>query len=123
MSDFWKILEIAPTTDRSVIKQAYAALAKKYHPEQYPEEFLNLRNAYEAAMEYASSENGAFFVRSKSYHTTISPEKTEKINFEEPQSVELEEVINDKEQEEQEISESIYWDLSKLNEESEADCT
>ncbi len=28
MSDFWKILEIAPTTDRSVIKRAYAALAK-----------------------------------------------------------------------------------------------
>lgn len=123
MSDFWKILEIEPTTDRSVIKRAYAALAKKYHPEQYPEEFLNLRNAYEAAMEYASSENGGFFVRSESYHTTISPEKTEKINFEEPQSVELEEVINDKEQEEQEISESVYWDLSKLNEESEVDCT
>lgn len=41
---------------------------------------------------------------------------TEKINFEEPQSVELEEVINDKEREEQEISESVYWDLSKLNE-------
>ena len=54
MSDFWKILEIEPTTDRSVIKRAYAALAKKYHPEQYPEEFLNLRNAYEAAMEYKS---------------------------------------------------------------------
>lgn len=33
------------------------------------------------------------------------------------------EEINENEREEQEISESGYWDLSKLNEQSEADCT
>lgn len=65
MSDFWEVLGIVPTTDKSVIKRAYAALAKKYHPEQYPEEFLNLRNAYESAMDYASSESGGFIVRSE----------------------------------------------------------
>ncbi|WP_306544159.1 hypothetical protein [Anaerotignum sp.] len=33
------------------------------------------------------------------------------------------EEINENDPEEQEISESGYWDLSKLNEQSEADCT
>ena len=39
MSDLWKILEIEPTTDRSVIKRAYAALAKKYHPDNIQRSF------------------------------------------------------------------------------------
>ena len=124
MSDFWEILEIEPTTDISVIKRAYAALAKKYHPEQYPEEFLNLRNAYEAAMDYAASGNGTFFARSEAQNAVISPQKTEKTNIEETHKTELKEEINEQEQEEeQELSENIYWDLSKLNEQSEADCT
>lgn len=124
MSDFWEILEIEPTTDISVIKRAYAVLAKKYHPEQYPEEFLNLRNAYEAAMDYAASGNGTFFARSEAPNAVISLQKTEKTNIEETYKAELEEEINEQEQEEeQELSENIYWDLSKLNEQSEADCT
>ena len=41
-------------------------------------------------------------------------QKIERMNAEE---------INENEREEQEISESGYWDLSKLNEQSEADCT
>ena len=57
MPDFWKMLEIEPTKDVAIIKRAYATLAKKYHPEQYPEEFLNLRNAYEAAMDSLSEVN------------------------------------------------------------------
>lgn len=124
MSDFWEILEIEPTTDISVIKRAYAVLAKKYHPEQYPEEFLNLRNAYEAAMDYAASGNGTFFAGSESQNAIIFPQKTEKTNIEETHKAELEEEINEQEQEEEhELSENIYWDLSKLNEQSEADCT
>lgn len=124
MSDFWEILEIEPTTDISVIKRAYAVLAKKYHPEQYPEEFLNLRNAYEAAMDYAASGNGTFFAGSESQNAIIFPQKTEKTNIEETHKAELEEEISKQEQEEeQELSENIYWDLSKLNEQSEADCT
>ena len=120
MSDFWEVLGIVPTTDRSVIKRAYAALAKKYHPEQYPEEFLNLRNAYESAMDYASGESGGFIVRSESQNAISVPQKTEKTNAEEIYQAEQAEEINEKEQE---ISESGYWDLSKLSEQSEVDCT
>lgn len=119
MSDFWEVLGIVPTTDKSVIKRAYAALAKKYHPEQYPEEFLNLRNAYESAMDYASSESGGFIVRSELPNAISLPQKTKKTNAEEIYQAEQAEGINE---EEQEISESGYWDLSKLSEQSEVDC-
>lgn len=119
MSDFWEVLGIVPTTDKSVIKRAYAALAKKYHPEQYPEEFLNLRNAYESAMDYASGESGGFIVRSESQNAISIPQKTEKTNAEEIYQAEQAEEINE---EEQEISENGYWDLSKLSEQSEVDC-
>ena len=119
MSDFWEVLGIVPTTDKAVIKRAYAALAKKYHPEQYPEEFLNLRNAYESAMDYASSESGGFIVRSELPNAISLPQKTKKTNAEEIYQAEQAEGINE---EEQEISESGYWDLSKLSEQSEVDC-
>lgn len=120
MSDFWEILGIEPTTDKSVIKRAYASVAKKYHPEQYPEEFLNLRNAYESAMDYASGGSGGFIVRSEPQNAISIPQKTEKTNAEEICQAEQAEEINEKEQE---ISESGYWDLSKLGEQSEVDCT
>lgn len=114
MPDFWKMLEIEPTKDVAIIKRAYATLAKKYHPEQYPEEFLNLRNAYEAAMDYATNGNDHSLSEVNCKMKSAFLKKTERMNAEE---------INENEPEEQEISESGYWDLSKLNEQSEADCT
>lgn len=43
-------LGIEPTKDRKVIKQAYAAMAKKYHPEEQPEKWLRIKEAYETAL-------------------------------------------------------------------------
>ena len=51
--DFWKTLELAPTADVREIKRAYARLTKKYHPEDAPEEFRALHDAYEQALAYA----------------------------------------------------------------------
>ena len=51
--DCWKILELSPTSDAREIKRAYARLAKKYHPEDAPEEFRALHDAYEQALAYA----------------------------------------------------------------------
>lgn len=53
----WSILEIEPTGDVREIKKAYAALAKRYNPEEHPEEFKRLHNAYRAALQYARSVN------------------------------------------------------------------
>lgn len=54
MKTIWDWLEIDYTTDKQTIKKAYARQAKKYHPEEKPEEFKQLRNAYKTAMKYAS---------------------------------------------------------------------
>lgn len=52
---YWKILGIAPTSDIKEIKKAYAVLAKKYNPEEHPEEFQRIHDAYKAATRYARS--------------------------------------------------------------------
>jgi hypothetical protein len=46
----WDILEIAPTTDETAIRRAYAALLKRVRPDDDPEGFRRLRGAYEAAL-------------------------------------------------------------------------
>lgn len=53
--NIWEILGIPPTTDVGAIKQAYASRAKEWHPEEHPEEFKRLRNAYKTAVSYAKS--------------------------------------------------------------------
>lgn len=45
----WKILGIEATTDKRLIKLAYTELLKKTSPTEFPEEFKNLRKAYELA--------------------------------------------------------------------------
>lgn len=49
----WELLGIAPTTDIDKIKSAYARQAKLYHPEEHPEEFTALQNAYKSAVRMA----------------------------------------------------------------------
>lgn len=49
----WQTLGIEPTSDLAVIKRAYAAQAKQYHPEEHPDEFRALHDAYRQAARYA----------------------------------------------------------------------
>ena len=51
----WKNLKIKPTADESVIKKAYAAELRKHHPEDDPEGYQTLREAYDFALKYAKS--------------------------------------------------------------------
>lgn len=62
MNNPWKVLQIEPTTDPEEIKKAYRALAQRYHPDKaktpekerkYTVRFVEIRRAYEAAMQYA----------------------------------------------------------------------
>lgn len=55
MDNIWDILEIQPTRDVGAVKRAYARLAGKYHPEEEPEKFLQLRQAYQAALRWAEA--------------------------------------------------------------------
>lgn len=47
------ILEIEPTNDKKEIRKAYARLVKRYHPEEYPEEWKRIHDAYETALKIA----------------------------------------------------------------------
>ena len=49
----FQILEIEPTNDKKEIKKAYAKLVKRYHPEEYPEEWKKIHDAYELALKIA----------------------------------------------------------------------
>ncbi len=51
--NIWKILGIEPTTDKKAIRKAYAAKTKEIHPEDAPEEFKQLHEAYQAALGYS----------------------------------------------------------------------
>ena len=48
----FKILEIEPTDDKKKIKIAYSKMLKKYHPEEFPEMFIKIREAYQIALEF-----------------------------------------------------------------------
>lgn len=53
--NIWKILGISATADKSEIKKAYRAKLRVTHPEDNPQEFMQLREAYESALEYAEN--------------------------------------------------------------------
>lgn len=55
MGDIWGVLGIEPTTDRRTIKRAYAEAVKSCHPEEHPEEFKRLYEAYQAALDSLSA--------------------------------------------------------------------
>ena len=46
----WKILQMEPTDDESAIKKQYKSLLPQHNPEDDPEGFKNLREAYELAV-------------------------------------------------------------------------
>ncbi|MGN1277164.1 MAG: hypothetical protein ACI4UK_09275 [Floccifex sp.] len=54
--DIWKILGIQATNDRKTIKRAYAKQLKLHHPEEDPEGFQLLYQAYQLALELKEAE-------------------------------------------------------------------
>lgn len=51
MRDEWQILGIEPTDNKRAIKKAYAAKLAQFHPEEYPEEFQEIQQAYTTIMD------------------------------------------------------------------------
>lgn len=56
----WDTLGIDKTTDIKKIKSAYSILAKQYNPEEYPDKFMEIHNAYKEACKYARNNITAF---------------------------------------------------------------
>ena len=44
----WEMLAVEPTGDLKAIKRAYARQIRTYNPEEHPERFIQIREAYEA---------------------------------------------------------------------------
>jgi uncharacterized RDD family membrane protein YckC len=47
----WDILAIDETDDKKAIKKAYAVLIKQYKPDEYPEKFQEIHDAYQFALQ------------------------------------------------------------------------
>ena len=82
----FEILEIEPTDDKKKIKIAYSKMLKKYHPEDFPEMFMRINEAYRIALEFEKSDFDE--VKSEDEITEKKDENTEffekvKRNFEE----------------------------------------
>lgn len=54
MGQIWDVLQIEATKDKKEIRRAYARLSREIHPEEKPEEFQRLYEAYQKALQYAS---------------------------------------------------------------------
>ncbi len=42
----YKVLQLLPGSSVEEIKEAYAVLSRQFHPEEYPEEFQEIHEAY-----------------------------------------------------------------------------
>ena len=56
MHNPYEILGIEKDADKKTIKHAYAKLVKQYHPEEQPEEWKRIHDAYELAIKIASGQ-------------------------------------------------------------------
>ena len=87
--DIWNTLGIEPTTDKKAIKKAYAAKARIIHPEEKPDEFRLLYEAYQLALGYMGETREA---GSEERKTGVS--KALKVNRENPDSPKGKPAIN-----------------------------
>ena len=55
LNEAFKILEIDLTTNKKTIKAAYSRILKKYHPEEFPDLFIQINEAYKKTLEYAEN--------------------------------------------------------------------
>ncbi len=74
----WEVLGIEPTLDASIIKKAYAKQLKLNHPEDNPQGYQELREAYDRLLKEVK--NQSFHHREESIHNEAKGAK----NFEKP---------------------------------------
>ena len=87
--DCFDILGISSSSDKKAIKHAYAKLLKKYNPEDDPEGYQKLREAYDNALKYEKSHKAQNDISYDNYqseentplnHSDNSRDYNEKIN-------------------------------------------
>lgn len=54
---YWELLELTPTHDKKRLRQAYSKKIKQFKPEKFPEEFKQIRTAYEILLNQIQDED------------------------------------------------------------------
>ena len=75
--DIYQVLGISPTKDKKVIRKAYAGLIRKYHPEEHPEKWKEIHDAYTIAMQRADQEEVPAVSISKPKNEEQRPQREE----------------------------------------------
>lgn len=79
-----EILKISVDASQREIKRAYARLLREYHPEEYPEEFKKIQEAYESLKEKDSGRSDEPIYREKPLHKEQSVQRDTQQHREEP---------------------------------------
>lgn len=72
----YKILQLKPGSGRKEIREAYARLAKEYHPEEYPKEFNEIQEAYQTLTGRGDGRRQGFAEETSWERTKADSEKT-----------------------------------------------
>lgn len=75
--DVYQVLGISPTRDKKIIRKAYAGLIRKYHPEEHPEKWKEIHDAYTIAMQRADQEEVPAVSISKPKNEEQRPQREE----------------------------------------------
>lgn len=89
----YEILNLQPGSSREEIKEAYAALSKQFHPEEHPEEFQQIHEAYTTLIRGGRRGRGSEEARESRFENvpTREPVQNEKVYPDEGQVAETEE--------------------------------
>lgn len=75
--DIYQVLGISPIRDKKIIRKAYAGLIRKYHPEEHPEKWKEIHDAYTIAMQRADQEEVPAVSISKPKNEEQRPQREE----------------------------------------------
>lgn len=115
--DIYQVLGISPTRDKKIIRKAYAGLIRKYHPEEHPEKWKEIHDAYTMAMQRAD-EDQPLHEEQKSEQEEQKPQHEEQKPEQEEQKPQEEAVGVHRKSESKwpEPEEDLFGNLEKLSE-------
>ena len=80
--NIWETLGIEPTTDVKLIRRRYAELVRLYHPEDQPEIYQEIVEAYQKALTYARSRKASDSQKATEIKEEANGKTNSSLNFE-----------------------------------------
>ena len=119
--DVYQVLGISPTRDKKIIRKAYAGLIRKYHPEEHPEKWKEIHDAYTIAMQRADQEEVPAVSISKPKNEEQKPQHEEQTPQQQEQNpqeknAEVRRKSENRKGETKQPEEDLFGNLEKLTE-------